>query len=180
MAQSQKRLSRQKKRQQPKSDYQALLEYSLNLLTRKWYTERELTTKLVLRCKKVGIESADDLITQILVRLRELNYINDARILDNYLEYTLPARPLGKYGFLQKMRQRGIDFAQAELAWNNKNVDEEILARQLAEDRIKRFSRPAENRKKELLIYQRKKLANFLAGRGFALNIIYEVVNDLI
>ena len=163
------------------SDYRALLGYAFNLLARKWYTEHELVIKLVLRCTaspaKAGRSSF--LIEQVLQRLRELNYINDDRILENYLSFTLPARPLGKFGFLQKMRQRGIDYAQAELAWNTMNLDEEVLAHQLVENRLKRLSSSTKGSKKEQLLAQRKKLANFLAGRGFSPSVIYEVVDGL-
>jgi len=153
--------------------YRALLEYSLRLLSKKSYTVYELTKKLVQRCKKVGCEDgfASD-IEKVLARLTELNYIDDAKILENFINYSVPDSPVGKFKYLHKMRQRGIPYKQAESAWNKADLDEGALARKVAATRLKRYE-------EEPVLVKRKKIMNFLAARGFSPNLIYEVLSEI-
>ena len=118
---------------------------------------------------KKNLPDAPALIERVLARLHELKYIDDDRILQNYFEYKLAFKPVGKYRFLNDMRRIGIPKVKAINAWESKNVDEEALALQLLEARKKRFvGLKGQDRK--------KKIVSLLGGRGFAPDVIWKVL----
>lgn len=154
------------------SSYQALLQYSFRLLGRKSYTETEIADKLshlVKRRKLIGAEGAAE---KVISRLRELGYIDDKKILENYFEYRLQSRPQGKFAFLHEMHRRGIPFEQARGEWEKRGVEEKPLARALVEKRSRLFA-------KMPLVLRKKKIASLLAGRGFSPETVWGILDEL-
>src|SRR3989338_10498351 len=110
--------------QKPRDSYDALLQYSFRLLSRKSYTRKEIDTKLTKRGEKYNLPAFEDAAKRVMARLTELNYLNDSAIITNHLEYRVKARPQGRYGFLFEMRRRGIDSKKAAAEWDKKRIDE--------------------------------------------------------
>ena len=153
-----------------KSPYNSLLNYSFWLLGRKAYTESELRTRLRRRVKKIKLENGDAVIAQVTARLLELNYINDAKILEDYFEYRLQSRPQGKYAFLSEMRRRGIEKNAASSAWERRSVHEDELAQLLIKKNEQKL-------KKLEPIARKRKTAALLASRGFSASTVWGVLD---
>lgn len=154
-----------------RNDYQKLLDYSFWLLGRKAYTESELCKRLTLRAAKLKLEAVEASIKKVVARLKELKYLDDSKILENYFEFRLKSRPQGKFLFLHQMRRRGIPFDAAKLEWERRGIDEETLAREVLEKkRLAWTGLPA--------VLQKKKAAQFLASRGFAAETVWSIISS--
>ena len=152
--------------------YQRFLNYCFWLLGRRAYSRSEIIKCVERKAKKMKLDGSEtgQIKERVLSRLEELNYINDAKILENYFEYRLPARPAGKYIFLNEMRRRGIDVDAAKTAWNSRNINEEKLAEEFIESHLKRL--------KGLDLQKRKKrIAGLLSRRGFSTDTVWGIVN---
>lgn len=152
--------------------YQRFLNYAFWLLGRRAYSKNEILKKFNLKAKKLKLEvgQAEEIKEKVLKRLEELNYINDAKILENYFEYRLPARPAGKYIFLNEMKRRGIDIDAAKTAWGSRKIDEQSLAEEFITRKIGRFKNLDPQKRK-------KRIANLLARRGFPADTVWGVLS---
>ncbi len=155
-----------------KTTYQKLLDYSFRLLSRKNYTEAEVLERLLRRGKKFALENVKSAAKQVISRLCELGYVNDAKILENYFEYRLAARPQGKFAFIHEMRRRGIPFERARAEWEKRGVQEGELAVGLLERKKRLFAKlPTAARK--------KKIAQLLASRGFSPETVFGMLDNV-
>lgn len=157
-----------------KDPYRLLLDYSFWLLGRKAYSEAEVRRKLKLRAKRAKLESADEAIAKVMARLLELKYIDDDKILENYFEYRLKAKPQGKYAFLVGMKRKGISVDRARAEWERRGVNEEEMARDLLSSK-RRFFRSS----KMAPAVKKKKIAALLASRGFAPDTIWGILDKV-
>lgn len=151
--------------------YRAMLNYAFWLLGRKQYSEEEMRLRMERRAKRVQVYDAGGLIKKVLTRIKELNYINDDKILENYFEYRLKTRPQGKYAFLIECARRGIDKEKAAAAWARARIDERALAQELLEKRSARLKKIDPKKRKQ-------KLAQMLASRGFAPDTVFSALGD--
>lgn len=152
--------------------YQALLNYSFRLLGRKNYSEAEISRKFMQRGKKLKLSRLDAAVKKVIKRLRELKYLDDDRILNDYFEYRLKNRPVGKFLFLHEMHRRGIPFEQAKQEWEKRGIDEEPLALQLLESRKGQWGK-----EKIPAVLRKKKIIQLLTSRGFSPDIIWSLVS---
>lgn len=152
--------------------YQVLMNYAFRLLGRKSYSEAELNTRFFKRGKKLKLENLDKAIPQIIKRLKELDYVNDGKLIESYLDYKLHARPLGKFAYMIEMRRKGISAQAAGEAWDKRGIKEEELALNLLKNKAKRFQclKP---------LVRKKKIAALLAGRGFNPEIIWRILEKV-
>lgn len=148
------------------------LQYAFRLLGRRSYTNREMEKKLMQRSRRLHIAKPEKDISSVLKRLSVLKYIDDEKILEDYFEYRLKARPQGKFAFLHLMHRRGIPFEKASAAWDNYRIDEEKLASELIEKTERRFVKLPK-------VLRRQKLARFLASRGFAPDIVWRIIETV-
>ncbi|MEK7523787.1 MAG: RecX family transcriptional regulator [Patescibacteria group bacterium] len=152
-----------------RNPYQSLLNYSFWLLGRKAYTESELLTRLKRRGEKVKLPDLEQTVAQVMLRLTELNYINDDKILENYFEYRLAAKPVGRYFFLNEMRRRGISSKKAAAAWDKRRIEEKSLALALVESHNRQLAGLP-------LLKKKKKIASLLASRGFSSDVVWGIL----
>ncbi len=155
----------------PRNSYEALLQYSFRILSRKSYTRREIETKLTKRGEKYNLPAFQDAAKKVMERLTELNYLNDGAIITNHLEYRVKVRPQGRYGFLFEMRKRGIDSKAAAREWDKKAIDERALARELIAKKSVQL-KELEPRKRA------QRISSLLASRGFAPDVIWGIVGE--
>lgn len=148
--------------------YKFLLNYSFWLLGRKSYTEKEISDRLKRRAIKIKLPQCESVIKKVIKRLRELNYVDDDKILENYFEYRLKVRPVGRFRFLQEMYKRGIPFERARSEWEKREIDEEQLALDLIQAKKRQF-------KGLSAILRKKKIVSLLAGRGFSSETVWGV-----
>ncbi|MEK9132683.1 MAG: regulatory protein RecX [Patescibacteria group bacterium] len=153
-----------------KEPYRLLLDYSFWLLGRKAYAEVAILKKLKLRAKRAGLEDSEAAILMVMARLKELKYVDDDKILENYFDYSLSAKPQGKFMFVQKMRQKGILAKYAKEAWEKRGVNEFELARKFLESRAAKLKKWPEDKRKQ-------KTAALLASRGFSASTVWGVLD---
>lgn len=155
--------------------YQRLLNYALWLLGRKSYTQRELEDRLKRFIQRKKIEAGEMSSKKVMERLSDLGYVNDKKIVSDYLQYRLADRPVGKFLFIYEMKRRGISFNEADAAWGawvaEQNINEKQLASEALQQQKKRFT-------KDLPQARRKKLAGFLARRGFSPDVIWSLLQE--
>lgn len=144
--------------------------YALRLISRKNYTESEISKKLELKSKKLGLQSAGGEISKVLNRLKELVYVDDEKFLSDYFEYRLAAKPVGKFGFIREMKRRGISSKRAGEKWASRGISEEELAISLIEKKSQKLSNFPKDK-------QKKKMVSLLSGRGFSPEVIWAVLD---
>lgn len=149
-----------------------LLSYALHLISRKNYTEAEITRKLLRRSEKLNLQNSKIAQKKVLKRLCELTYIDDTKILGDYFEYRLPARPQGKFAFLNELQRRGIPIENAKAEWEKRGIREESLAMALIKNKKMRFAKMPR-------VLQEKKIASLLANRGFSPETIWEILEKM-
>lgn len=155
-----------------KDHHRNFLDYALRLLGGKSYTEGEMREKLLRRSEKIGLSDEDNVVSKVMSRLSELGLINDAKILENYFEYRLATRPVGKFLFIHEMHRRGIPIKEATSEWDKRGVSERELAKNfLTKKQSKIAGLPS--------FLRRKKTAQLLACRGFSPETVWHVVDGL-
>lgn len=152
--------------------YDELLQYSFRLLGRKQYAKKELEKKLTARVKRRNMDEGGEAVQKVLVRLRELGYVNDAKLLTDYLTYSVKEKLEGKHAFLLKMRRKGIDSSQARTAWICASIDEAQLANELLEKMKAKFASLDRMARK-------RRIAGLLARRGFSSELIWSLIAKL-
>lgn len=147
-----------------------LLGYSFWLLSRRDYGEAELTKKFRQKVKSFGIslEEGESKITEVLKRLKELNYLDDEKFVRRFLATRVEGSPRGKYLLKFELKKKGIPEELFEKAWEEGGYSEEILAERLLEQKKRQFARFSGDKRK-------KKIFSLLASRGFSGDIIYNL-----
>ena len=131
-----------------------------------------MRTRLDRKGKKVLLSDLESSIPKVIARLKEFNYINDDKILENFFEYRLKSKPQGRYFFLGEMRRRGIPVDKAAGEWEKRRINEVELANKLLLSKAKKYyAFDAFTRK--------KKIATFLAGRGFSPETVWNILDKL-
>lgn len=150
-----------------KSDPETTLKnYAFRLLARRDYSEREMRQKLGQ--KKIE----NTVLEKIIGRLLELNYLDDNKFTKQYLESKLAVSPQGRYLIRSKLVQKGIPENIFSKWWEEGKFDEQALAEKLLRQKRRLFSRLPEEKRKQ-------KIMGLLASRGFAPNVIYDLLEKI-
>ena len=115
--------------------------------------------------EKHGYES--DVIEQVLERLGRAGLVNDDQFAQTWVDNRSEFRPRGRRMLSLELRQKGLDDEAIESALSG--LDEETLATQAA----RKYQRKLEGLPKPEF---RRKLAGFLARRGFGYAVIEPVL----
>lgn len=118
----------------------ALFEYAVGALARRMRTERELRTILHRRAEPG--EAGEREIDAVLERLRQLNYLSDARFAATYTRLRKEDQKLGRRRVEQDLAAKGVSRAVVEKQVGEAyaEVDELTQAREYVER--KRMARP--------------------------------------
>jgi len=144
--------------------YQKLLTYALRLIAKKRYTEHELLTKLKRR--KEG--SKKD-IEMVIIRLKELNYIDDEAFAKDFIKTRSELSPRGKSMLSWELRRKGIKKESIEKTLEAAKINEEELMLHLLERKKKALSSLSKDKR-------RKKIISLLGSRGFNPQAIYKII----
>jgi regulatory protein len=146
-------------------------EAALALLSRREHSRRELARKL----RRKG--HSRDHIEVVLTRLEEVGLVSDERYARLFVTDKLAVRPLGRRRIVQGLRLKGIAAEAAgralEDVYRDREVDDRSLAESLAKKRAARLSGvepPA----------VRRRLAGFLARRGFDAGVVADTVRRVL
>ncbi len=110
---------------------------------------------------------AEEHIAAILVRLRDLNLVDDTAFARAWVEDRITFRPRGRRALRAELRQKGL--SEDAIAPVLEDLDEASLAYQAARKGLPRYRR---------LAWQefRQKMSAYLARRGFPYDIVRETV----
>lgn len=114
-------------------------------------------------------------IKQVLDRFAELGYIDDKKFIEWWVTQRSSYRPKGRRAITAELQAKGIEkrLVDEYFVSRSEGVDEADLAR-------KAISRKVIIWKGLPQLTQKKKLIDFLSRRGFAMDTIYRVVDDVI
>lgn len=143
-------------------------EYVFRLLKSRMRTEHEIFERL----KKKNF--SERIIGQVISYFKKLGFINDKEFANLWLSSRLK-KPLGFRRLGYELRQKGLKNNLIEKSVNKlkKDYDESSIVRQLAIQRLKRL-RGLEP------IKIKRRLFSYLAGRGFSLDVIIEVLRSIL
>ncbi len=144
-------------------DFERAKKKAFRLLARRARSVRELRDKL----KERKIE--DDLIDRVVSRLFELNYLDDEAFARQWVRHLAVDKLSGNRRIQTSLREKGIpkDLGERVIAEIRGEFSEsEALAKLI---RRKRKSRQPDAR-------ERRSLAQYLLGRGFAPDLIFEMI----
>lgn len=164
------------------------LEYALYLVQLRDRTENEMRKKMAQK----GIDSTE--IEKTIVWLKDNHFLDDERFVENFVRSKTNDERTGKRKIEQKLYQLGIakELIEKNLSSTDSNLEFE-KAKELAEKWLKkqqgRYSSSPEgdplgrgekfgsSRKASNNSYQR--LGQYLAGRGFEIDVIKEVLREI-
>jgi len=116
-------------------------------------------------------EYDDDIISKIISKLYELNYLNDEDYTNSFLKEKMKLRPSGKILLKYELKNRGIDEKLIDNCLDEIGTNEFDMAFEICE---KKF-----NNLKLFDQKEKQKIYSFLQRRGFNSNTIINVITKL-
>lgn len=152
-------------KQKPISQKSKLKNRALRLLSVRNYTANELRQRLV----KDDYDPEE--IEAVLAWLKEIDYLDDQRTAELFVENRNRFRPTGKYGLKQELKQKGVSDTIIDTVVNTEDDDYELALR-LAKSKLKTMQHVSPQKQ-----YQR--IGGLLGRRGFSWDVIRNVLNSL-
>lgn len=149
-----------------------LFEYAVGALARRMRTERELRRLMGTRAEpgESGLHAMD----AVVKRLKELNYLSDARFAADYTRLRKENEKLGQRRVQQDLAVKGVprELIGEAVGSAYEDVDEVVLAREYIAR--KRMKQPAgENRQKEAA-----RAIGRLLRAGFSAGAVFKVLRE--
>lgn len=152
-----------------------LLNYALTILAKKRFTIREMVRKLEARNRKSSTPCPDSELQQVLEKLVKSNFLND----QDYAYFFVESRstgniykPIGPHKIRAKLKQKGIDAEHINQAIEQANFDEQSMAIDLLDRKIKSLT-PAELKEHKT----QAKLLRYLQSNGFTISTCYKALS---
>ncbi|MFH2105078.1 MAG: regulatory protein RecX [Parcubacteria group bacterium] len=147
--------------------YQVAFNYVLRLLSRYPRTVHEIRTKLAQK------KYQSDIIDKVLAELANAGQLDDRAYTARWLEAQLQNRPCGRLLCRKKLGQRGVEteLIDQALTENYPPEKELALAQKMAQQKEEILSTRSDKKNRQ------QKVALYLKNKGFAGNVIYEVLN---
>jgi regulatory protein len=149
-----------------------LFDYAVGALARRMRTERELRRLMTTRAEPgdLGVRAMD----AVVVRLKELNYLSDARFAADYTRLRKENEKLGRRRVQQDLTAKGVpvELVGQAVGAAYEDVDEVTLAREyIARKRMKEPS--GENKQKEAA-----RATGRLLRAGFSAGTVFKVLRE--
>ena len=152
-------------------DTEALYDYAVRTLARRPLTVNELRARLARRAARSPDADA------VIERLRQANYLDDARLAESYAHFRHDYEGLGRQRVLRDLSRRGVDKAVAHeaVAESYTDSDEPELIRRFLERKVPKAtpSTPINDRKHLVRLYRA------LIRTGFSSGKIVEALREL-
>jgi regulatory protein len=150
----------------------ALFDYAVGALARRMRTEREIRRLMGTRAEpgELGARAMD----AVILRLKELNYLSDARFAADYTRLRKENEKLGRRRVQQDLAVKGVspELIGEAVGTAYDEVDEVVLAREYIAR--KRMKQPAgENRQKEAA-----RAMGRLMRAGFSSGAVFKVLRE--
>lgn len=149
-----------------------LMEYAVRMLASQMRTEREL--RRMMQRRAVAGDDGARAMDAVVARLKELNYLSDARFAADYTRLRKEGEKFGRRRVQQDLAAKGVaaETVGAAVRAAYEGVDEVALARQYIAR--KRMKQPAgENRKKEAA-----RAMGRLLRAGFSAGTVFKVLRE--
>ncbi len=148
------------------NDYKKAKGYALRLLKLRPRSTFELRQKL----NSKGYSAAAD---ELIEELTRLGFLNDEAFAKAWLQYRLN-KPMGLRRVTRELADKGIVQDIVQNAWANvrENYDELDVVKTLAQKRVRKYTNIDPLKRK-------KRVMDYLARRGFQLDIIMKVIKEL-
>jgi regulatory protein len=140
--------------------------YSLRLINIRSRTEHELKKRLLEK----GFKS--NVVDEVIERLKDVELINDEKIIHEIIEYGIRAKRLGRYGLRQYCLKRGIPKDLVDKI-PMEEIDEETMAEELVRKRLTQMEGLPCDKK-------RRRLYGLLSRRGYSSETIWNVLNRVV
>ena len=150
-------------------NYRKLMDYSMRALSRRAHTIHEMETKL-----KKRPQYTPALEQKVIMRLTELNLLNDDDFTRNLIENAVNFRFQGRLKIMYRLYRKGVPRKKANEIWGSMEIAEREVAVKALRKSKKRFEKIAQNSPKKLI----SKRAQFLAARGFSPSIVFQVAKE--
>ena len=149
-----------------------LMEYAVGMLARRMRTERELR-RLMQRRAVEGVEG-ERAMDAVVARLKELNYLSDARFAADYTRLRMEGEKLGRRRVQQDLAARGVgsEMVGAAVGEAYDGVDEVALAREYIAR--KRMKRPEGEKKQK----ESARAMGRLLRAGFSSGTVWKVLRE--
>lgn len=148
-----------------------LLQYGLRIIAKKRYTELQLREKLakyLVKNEEVFEEVDGEVLSeQVIERLKELHYLDDAQFVRDYVHDRSILKPRGKFLLRRELKRKGVSEALIEKFVTPLN--ESPMAKELLKKQMKKWA-------DQPLFKQRQKAFNFLRSKGFEADVVYKTI----
>lgn len=143
-------------------------EYALNLLTIRPRSEEEVRSKLVEK----GYEAS--VITPVIESLKRVSLIDDTEFARTWIKDRMATRPRGRAMLVAELKRKGLKNETINSALEEflKEYDETKIVKEIAQKRLKTL-------KGQTRYVKKRRLFGYLARRGFSIDIINEVLNNI-
>ena len=153
-------------------EYSLAKQHALRFLSYRLRSEKELQVKLKEK------EFHPQTIERVTEHLRSIGMLNDKQFAQSFVHHLLSRKPAGKSLLQRELRLKGIntDIISEILQEHAEENHEEELAEKAAK---KLFVKLRSSRKKSDEQLQKRRIANYLARRGFGWSTINPVLRKL-
>lgn len=155
-----------------KEDYQRLLDVSLKLVSIRPRSEKELRTFLIQKVKKWKITN-ETVIEQVISRLSELDYVNDYKFTQWWIDISYKTRHKGERIVKAELFQKGVSRDIIEELINkpeNRESSDPAPIHQLMYKKLSLL-------KAEPPIRRKHKLFQYLIGRGYNSDTVKKIID---
>ncbi len=150
-------------------DTKKALNKALRYLTQRDRSEFEIRSYLLKK------EFSCDTISDVIKKLKELNYLDDVRFGEKWTQYRIETKSFGKIRIRQELHQKGLEPKLIDQIIDQffQSVDEFELAKRCASKKFKGMQNLTIEK-------QLRRLKSFLNRQGFNEEITYSVISSLL
>ena len=159
------------KRREPVGEA-GLMEYAVRMLASQMRTEREL--RRLMQRRAVEGDEGEQAMDAVVVRLKELNYLSDARFAAEYTRLRKEGEKFGRRRVQQDLAAKGVasETVGAAVSAAYEGVDEVMLAREYIAR--KRMKQPEGEKAKQ----ESARVMGRLLRAGFSAGTVYKVLRE--
>ena len=128
------------------------------------------SSEIILKLKQKNY--TEDIIDEVLIRLKDYGYINDEKYIERWLKYKSIQPGMSKKKMYYKLIEKGLDKELIECKFSEMPINDYDSALASAEKKLRSL--------KEDNKTNRTKLFSFLVGKGYSIDTCNDVINKLL
>jgi regulatory protein len=151
-----------------KSQYRKAYDKALYSLTRRARSEKEIIQKLK------DSKFHDKIIDAVIVKLKDLNYINDVEFTRLFIEEKRTSKHIGKRRLVEELKNKGIESSLIVESLNESEYDDLPAAVDTARNKMRSLYKD-----KDDFENKNRKVFRYLVYKGFEYEIAHKAINVL-